>query len=78
MRMRLLSIELQAFFYKTQPNPNYESNFYALEVILNQLLDTTSTTDILDSLSLVKTFFKDHGLVGNPFVGFRPGYRNPP
>jgi ATP-dependent helicase/nuclease subunit B len=59
MRMRLLSIELQAFFYKTQPNPNYESNFYALEVILNQLLDTTSATDILDSLSLVKTFFKD-------------------
>ena len=58
-RLRTLSIELQGFFYKTQPNPNYESYFHGMEVVLNQLLETTSATQVLDSLSLVKTFFKD-------------------
>jgi len=58
-RMRNMCIDLQHYFYKTHPNADYESHFYSLELLVNQLAESVALSEELNSLSLVRMFMTD-------------------
>ena len=59
VRMRNMYIDLQHYFYKTHPNADYESHFYSLELLVNQLAESVALSEELNSLSLVIMFMTD-------------------
>lgn len=58
-RMRSICIDMQQYFFKIHPNAHYESHFYSLEMVVNQLSESISFSEELNSLSLVKLFMRD-------------------
>ena len=58
-RMRKFCIELQNFFYSNFHNYNFESYFHSLEVVLNQLIETNNSSQVLNGIPLIKSFLTD-------------------
>ena len=58
-RMRKFCIALQNFFYSNFHNYNFESYFHSLEMVLNQLIETNNTSQVLNGIPLIKSFLTD-------------------
>jgi len=58
-RMRKFCIALQNFFYSNFHNYNFESYFHSLEVVLNQLIETNNSSQVLNGIPLIKSFLTD-------------------
>lgn len=58
-RMRKFCIALQNFFYTNFHNHNFESYFHSLEVVLNQLIETSNSSQVLNGIPLIKSFLTD-------------------
>ena len=57
--MRKFCIALQNFFYTIFHNHNFESYFHSLEVVLNQLIETSNSSQVLNGIPLIKSFLTD-------------------
>ena len=57
--MRKFCIALQNFFYSNFHNYNFESYFHSLEVVLNQLIETSNSSQVLNGIPLIKSFLTD-------------------
>ena len=58
-RMIMFCIALQNFFYTNFHNHNFESYFHSLEVVLNQLIETSNSSQVLNGIPLIKSFLTD-------------------